>query len=63
MTLPVDKRALAALLGMTPENLSRAFGNLDPYGVAVDGPKIALSKLADLRVLAKTTPLIDDQAT
>jgi CRP/FNR family transcriptional activator FtrB len=60
LTLKVDKRTLAALLGMTPENLSRAFGNLGPYGVTVDGPNIALGKIADLRTLAKPTPLIDD---
>lgn len=60
LTLKVDKRTLAALLGMTPENLSRAFGTLGPYGVMVDGPNIALEKIADLRTLAKPTPLIDD---
>ena len=63
LTLPVDKRTLAALLGMTPENLSRAFATLAPYGVKVDGPVIALSKLPDLKVLAKPTALIDDQMT
>jgi len=52
----------AALLGMTPENLSRAFATLAPYGVKVDGPVIALSKLPDLKVLAKPTALIDDQS-
>jgi CRP/FNR family transcriptional activator FtrB len=58
--LPIDKRTLAALLGMTPENLSRAFATLKPYGVDVNGREIHLSKLPDLHTLAKPTPLIDD---
>ena len=62
VTLPCDKRTLAALLGMTPENLSRAFGTLKPYGVVVEGLDIRLSKLEDLQTLAKPAPLIDDQA-
>lgn len=61
VTLPVDKRTLAALLGMTPENLSRAFATLGPYGVNVKGRKIELTNIEDLEVLAKPTPLIDDQ--
>ena len=60
--LPCDKRTLAALLGMTPENLSRAFGTLRAYGVAVNGAEIKLDKLKDLELLAKPTPLIDDRA-
>lgn len=60
LTLAIDKRTLAALLGMTPENLSRAFGTLKPFGVSVDGAQIHLSKLPDLETLAKPTPLIDD---
>lgn len=60
VTLEIDKRTLAALLGMTPENLSRAFGTLKPYGVAVKGREIRLTKTADLAALAKPSPLIDD---
>ena len=63
LQLQIDKRTLAALLGMTPENLSRAFAALKPYGVEVKGRDIQLSKPADLRNLAKPTPLIDDPAT
>lgn len=59
LTLAIDKRTLAALLGMTPENLSRAFGTLKPYGVSVVGADIRLSKLAELETFAKPTPLID----
>lgn len=61
--LPVDKRTVAALLGMTPENLSRAFSTLGPYGVVVNGGEIELTKLKDLETLAKPTPLIDDPDT
>jgi CRP/FNR family transcriptional activator FtrB len=61
LTLPCDKKTLASLLGMAPENLSRAFGNLKPYGVDVVGAEIKLSKLRDLELLAKPTPLIDDR--
>ena len=62
MTLGTDKRTLAALLGMTPENLSRAFGTLRGYGVEVAGRDIALRAPDDLRRLAKPNPLLDDQA-
>lgn len=62
VVLPCDKRTLAALLGMAPENLSRAFGTLKPYGVSVNGVEISLAKLKDLETLAKPTPFIDDQS-
>lgn len=63
LTLPIEKRLLASLLGMTPENLSRAFATLRPYGVRVDGPTVHLAKIDDLRALAKPTPLIDSPYT
>jgi CRP/FNR family transcriptional activator FtrB len=63
LTLPHDKKTLASLLGMTAENLSRAFNTLKPYGVEVDGAKIKLANPADLRRLAKPNPLIDDATT
>lgn len=62
IALPMEKRALASLLGMTPENLSRAFGTLAPYGVEVDGPEVRLTKKRDLETLAKPNPLLDDAA-
>ena len=62
ITLQVEKRTLAGQLGMTPENLSRAFGTLKPYGVEVNGAEIRLSNVEDLQVLAKPNPLIDDPA-
>jgi len=58
--LPYEKRTLASLLGMTPENLSRAFATLKPYGVDVDGTTIRLNDVKSLEVLAKPNPLIDD---
>ncbi len=60
LTLPHEKRVLAALLGMTPENLSRAFANLADYGVVVNGASVSLTRPAVIRRLAKPTPLIDN---
>ena len=61
--LPYDKRTLASHLGMTPENLSRAFNTLKPYGVQVDGSKVSLTDMKSLKGLAKPDPLIDDRDT
>lgn len=61
--LPYDKRTLASLMGMTPENLSRAFNTLKPYGVKVDGSRVYLHDLEGLTGLAKVNPLIDDRKT
>lgn len=58
--LRVEKRSLAARLGMTPENLSRAFNTLKLYGVQVNGPEIAILDIADLERFAKPHALIDD---
>jgi len=60
LMLHVEKRVLAARLGMTPENLSRAFGTLKPYGVVVNGSDVELTSPEDLAALAKPNPLIDD---
>ncbi|MCI5073994.1 MAG: helix-turn-helix domain-containing protein [Oricola sp.] len=59
LDLPYDKRTLASLLGMTPENLSRAFNTLKPYGVDVDGSFVRLNDTKALETLAKPNPLID----
>lgn len=61
ITLPYDKKLLASNLGMTPENLSRAFNTLKPYGVVVDGNKITLNDPEELARFAKPSSLIDDQ--
>ena len=59
LTLPIEKRMLASLLGMTPENLSRAFATLAPFGVSVDGPTIKITHPTKLAQFAKPTLLID----
>lgn len=61
--LGFEKRRLASVLGMTPENLSRAFKGLQPYGLTVEGTRIMISDQADLERFAKPNPLIDDFST
>lgn len=61
--LSFEKRRLASLLGMTPENLSRAFKGLQPYGVEVNGNRITITDQAELERFAKPSALIDDYAT
>jgi CRP/FNR family transcriptional regulator, transcriptional activator FtrB len=63
LELRMEKSTLASLLGMTPENLSRAFTTLRAFGVEAGGSRIQLTKLGDLTVLAKPAALIDDAAT
>jgi len=60
ITLPHEKRVLASLLGMTPENLSRAFSKLSAQGVAVDGAQVRLDKVQALERYARPSPLIDN---
>ncbi|MCA8895824.1 MAG: cyclic nucleotide-binding domain-containing protein [Amphiplicatus sp.] len=60
ITLPHEKRVLAALLGMTPENLSRAFSKLFAQGVSVEGAHVKLDKIQALERLASPNPLIDN---
>ncbi len=61
--LDTEKRRLASYLGMTPENLSRAFRSLQPYGVTVNGNRVMIGDQADLEKFAKPNPLIDDHKT
>lgn len=61
LELPYDKRTISSMLGMTPENLSRAFNTLKPYGVEVDGSTIRLNDMEALVGLAKPNPLIDER--
>ncbi len=58
--LGIEKRRLASSLGMTPENLSRAFRQLKPYGVAIDGSRVIIADPSDLEGLAKPADLIDE---
>jgi CRP/FNR family transcriptional activator FtrB len=46
--LPEDRRTAAARLGMTPESLSRAFGQLRAIGVAGSGRHVTISDLQTL---------------
>ncbi|MFD0391610.1 cyclic nucleotide-binding domain-containing protein [Tistrella bauzanensis] len=57
--LPYDKKTLASILGMTPENLSRGFATLRAYGVDVAGNTVTIADVDDLRAFAKMNPLID----
>ena len=54
-----EKRLLASLLGMTPENLSRAFGALGKHGVVVEGPNIIIENLAALEAYARPDTFAD----
>lgn len=58
--LPHEKRILASLLGMTPENLSRSFSGLADYGVEIHGSEIRLTMMTALKRMAKPSPLIDN---
>lgn len=60
--LPFDKKRLASLLGMTPENLSRAFKSLQAYGVVTEGARVTIGDQGDLERFAKPNPLIDGRA-
>lgn len=57
--LPIEKRRLASYLGMTPENLSRSFNNLKPYGAIVDGQNVSITDLNKLINFANPDVLID----
>lgn len=58
--LAMEKRVLASRLGMTPENLSRAFSALRDVGVRVEGAAIHLDNIEALADFAQPNPLIDD---
>lgn len=59
-TLSYDKRTLAALLGMTPENLSRNLATLAQYSVKSEGREISIGDRAKLQKYAIPNQLIDD---
>lgn len=55
-----EKRLLASLLGMTPENLSRAFGTLKSHGVALDGAQVTIEDRERLSRFARPDPVPND---
>ncbi len=57
--LVVEKRKLASFLGMTPENLSRAFAALKNHGVEVSGSLILIKDADKLAAYARPNSLID----
>jgi CRP/FNR family transcriptional activator FtrB len=57
--LTENRRTLAALLGMSPEHLSRAFNALKQYGVEAEGGKISLTNLDKLRQFSEPSDLVD----
>lgn len=59
LPLPYGKRLLASRLGMTPENLSRAFATLREHGVASTAHAIRIEDPARLRDFCQTDRLID----
>jgi CRP/FNR family transcriptional activator FtrB len=58
--LKAEKRLLASLLGMTPENLSRAFGVLGQHGLEVDGAQVRITDRAALELFSRPDPVRDD---
>lgn len=58
--LQIEKRKLASLLGMTPENMSRALKALQPYGITIDGHTVIIHDREGLTRFARPSPLIDD---
>ncbi len=59
-TLTHDKRTLASLLGMTPENLSRNLTTLAQHGVTTTGREIVINDSAKLQKFATPNELIDN---
>ena len=54
-----EKKLLASLLGMTPENLSRALSALSKHGVSVNGANIAITDHDALVKFARPDPFQD----
>ncbi|QKG72179.1 helix-turn-helix domain-containing protein [Erythrobacter mangrovi] len=55
--LRAEKRLLASLLGMTPENLSRAFSALAAHGVRVEGSSISIIDRDALSAFVRPDPI------
>ena len=56
VVLPYDKFLIAGRLGMKPESLSRAFGKLRDFGVAIRQNNAAIEDIAVLRAFATEDP-------
>ena len=63
LILPFEKRLLASLLGMTPENLSRGFATLAEHGLTTEGQAIIIRDRRKLQRLARENPLIEEIAS
>lgn len=59
VTLPYSKRLLAQRMGMTPENLSRAFAWLSQRGVRMDRSRIVIEDVEKLASFCQLDALID----
>ena len=59
VALNFDKRTLASLLGMTPENLSRSFSNLSKHGIRNGNRGVVIEDRSALIEYSCPTPLID----
>lgn len=57
--LPIEKRVLAAYLGMTPENLSRSMKLLEVHGCKFDGRRVVITDTQRLERLASFSSLLD----
>lgn len=55
--LKAEKRLLASLLGMTPENLSRAFNVLGGHGLKVEGSTVRITDRAALEAFSRPDPV------
>ena len=58
--LPYEKRFLAAKIGCTQENLSRAFAALRPLGVESQRGAVVISDVEALRTFARLPPATPD---
>jgi CRP/FNR family transcriptional regulator, transcriptional activator FtrB len=57
--LPYMKRVFAKRMGMTPENLSRAFASLRERGVRMDGSRIIIEDVEKLADFCRIDTVID----
>ena len=57
--LPVEKRLIASYMGMTPENLSRAFKSLADDGCKISGHRVVITDRKRFEALAGLSPLLD----